>query len=107
MKTITFLLVCFVCIFIFKVNAQTGNTNGILVYFVDGVQTELAVAKGETVKKVKITSISVRNALAEMAIPEDSVRPALPLFNPSDTLRVLPDGREVRQADMSRLYKIR
>ncbi|MFA6951410.1 MAG: S8 family serine peptidase, partial [Lentimicrobiaceae bacterium] len=106
MKKILFLLACFVYIVIFKANAQTKNTNGILIYFIDGVKSELTTVKGETIKKAKITSPSVRNALAKIAVTEDSIQPALPLFNRADTLSVLPDGREVRQADMSRLYKI-
>lgn len=106
MRKCLFLLVCFVCAAFFYANAQTNSTSGILVYFVDGVQSESTMVEGRTVKKAKITNASVRNALLAIAVSEDSLKPALPQFNRADTLRILPDGREVRQADMSRLYKI-
>jgi len=76
------------------------------VYFVDGVQAESIIVKSKTVKKTKITNVSIRNVLAEINVQEDSIKQALPQFNRADTLRVLSDGREIRQTDMSRLYKI-
>lgn len=106
MKKGLFLLVCFVCILFLNVSLHANSENGILVYFVDGVHSESTLVKGKTVRKVKITNSSIRNALGIIAISEDSVKPALPQFNRANTLRILSDGREVRQADMSRLYKI-
>lgn len=106
MKKRLFLLVGFVCTVLFSTSAQFNSTNGILVYFVDGVQPDSTMVKGLMVKKAKITNTPLRSALAAIAVLEDSVKPAFPQFNRADTLRVLPDGREIRQADMSRLYRI-
>jgi hypothetical protein len=107
MKTKLVFLACFVCMAFFYSNSQKISANGILVYFIDGIHSESTVVKGKTVKTAKITNTTVRNVLAAIAVQEDSIKPALPQFNRADTLRILSDGREIRQADMSRLYKIR
>lgn len=106
MKKCLSLFVSLVMCFFFSTNAQINSTKGILVYFIDGVQPDSTMVNGMMVKEARITNAPLRRALATIAIPEDSVKPAFPQFNRADTLRVLQDGREIRQADMSRLFRI-
>jgi len=74
MKKGLFLLVCFVCTAFFNANSQTNSANGILVYFIDGVQLESTIVKGKTVKMAKITNTSIRNVLATIAVPLAAAR---------------------------------
>lgn len=74
MKTKLFLLACFVCTVLFGTNAQVNTSNGILVYFIDGIQPDSTMVKGKMEKKAKITNLIQRSALEAVAIPEDSVK---------------------------------
>lgn len=85
---------------------QNVRNNTILVYFLSGIQTEEILLNGESIKKSKITSKSLRTQLLKNSIHEDSIAPAFPKFNRNDTLRYLPDGSLIQQADLSRVFTI-
>lgn len=89
MKKRLLLSLCFACTVFFYTNAQINKVDRVLVYFVDGVQPMSTIMEGKEVKKAKITNASIRNALIAISVPEDSVKPAFPQFNRSDTLRIL------------------
>jgi hypothetical protein len=87
--------------------SQSSNEMGILVYFKEGVSTESSVVARQKILKAKINKVSLRKSFENMDISEDSLNGALPNFNQLDTLRILEDGRKVKQLDMSKLYKIK
>lgn len=108
MKTKSLLFIIFFAyIALFRAYPQMDNTNDILVYFTDGIHTESIMEKGQVLTKARITHARIKSALSAISVSEDSVIPAFSHFNRADTLRILSDGRNVSQADLSKLYKIR
>ena len=99
-------MIFFAYIALCRAYPQMNNTSGILVYFIDGIQTESIMEKGQVVTKARITNTQIKSALSAISVSEDSITPAFSHFNRADTLHILSDGRRVSQADLSKLYKI-
>lgn len=81
--------------------AQSDPSREILVYFVSGVQRSPA---GEP---ARITSTTIQTTLARFSIDQTQVASAFPNFNEADTLKLLPDGRLIGQANMAKIFKLK
>jgi len=85
---------------------QSDVQNEILVYFSTGVTQVIFMHAGKEEKAPMITSVDLKEKLANIGIVEKMIEVALPSFSKPDTLKILSDGTRLEQLDMSKLYKI-
>ena len=85
--------------------AQRDVSNEILVYFVNGVdRAELNIERTKRYGVVK--SIDIKSVLSKYRIKDDTIESAFPNFEERDTLIMNPFGKEIKQMNRAKLYKI-
>lgn len=87
--------------------SQQNPDNEILVFFSDGVSQKIETVNGNPIKTVNVTKKGLRQSLNVVEIPDSLMEFALPDFKKEDTLKILSDGREIKQPDMSKLIRIK
>mgnify|MGYP002777112941 CR=1 FL=1 len=86
--------------------AQRNLDNEILIFFNAGVEQQTESVGSSSVHRVVIRSAQLKNLLTRFSIPIDRVRPAMPDFELADTLRILTNGKSIRQPNMKKLYRL-
>jgi hypothetical protein len=90
----------------FNSSAQENASNEVLVLFKSGVTKEKSIINGEE-KKILKFSPDLSSTLKRMGLQESMIVEAMPHFNERDTVKKLPNGVEIRQLNMSKLFRIK
>jgi thermitase len=106
MKTLK-LILCLLIVSMSQAYAQKTFNNEILVFFRDGVVQETKQMKEGRKKVAHITKKQLKDSLIAIGIVDSLIDVAMPNFDESDTLKVLKDGIIMRQANMTKLYRIK
>lgn len=91
----------------FNVIAQHIPSKEILVFFSEGTSHVKKQINGKSVSVAQIKNEKLKQSLKRIGIEEDSLEAALPDFNRSDTLKMLPDGLIISQPDMTKLFRVK
>ncbi len=105
----TFKSLLFTALFLFStifVFSQRDPNKEILVYFVNGVSQQSVNKNNETLKVAEVTDTLLKASLNKIGISETMLEVALPDFNINEASKILRNGRQVKQIDMSKLYRI-
>lgn len=103
MKMITIIIVSF---FIsFNSNAQRNPSNEILILIKNGITKEKTIINGVQKKELNFSS-SLKSSLESKGIQTSMIEEAMPHFNEKDTVKVLPNGKVIRQLNMAKLFRI-
>jgi thermitase len=86
--------------------AQKVSSNQVLVYFNTGIVQESRLINGISQKMPSLNSDNLKTSLSQIGIEESMIEVAVPNFNLQDTIKTFENGIQLRQPDMSRLYKI-
>lgn len=102
-KSIFVLLVILwpICLF-----AQKVTSNQVLIYFNTGVTQESRLINGLAHKMGKVSSDNLKASLSQIGIEESMLEVAMPDFASKDTIKTFENGIQLRQPDMTKLYKI-
>lgn len=94
------------CLNLFWAYSQRNPDKEILVYFTEGVSQEIKIKNGLKIKKARVDQAKLKSSLVKVGITDSVIYVALPKFEKSDTLKVFESGRKIKQADMTRLFRI-
>jgi len=87
--------------------AQRDPSKEILVFFNDGIQRENLYVNGVATMRSSVKSDELKSSLNKIGIDEQLLEVANPTFQEADTLRIMPDGTRLTQANMTKLFRIR
>ncbi|MCY1633075.1 S8 family peptidase [Marinifilum sp. D737] len=76
------------------------------MFFKEGVSQEIKLKKGTSVKTARIDNAKLKSTLSKIGLTDSSLKVALPKFNKKDTLKLLSNGKKIKQPDMSNLFRI-
>ena len=96
----SFLIVIMLLFNVVSMYGQNDPSREIMVYFSKGVyQTNKS-------QPVRISSVAIQHILARFKINQNQVYRAFPNFNEKDTLKSTPEGRFIKLANMTKIFKI-
>jgi hypothetical protein len=90
----------------FPLFAQRNPHQEVLVYFLEGVHQESRLVNGQPTALPEVRSARVKTALSRFGLNETALEAAMPRFAEADTLKTLPNGQQIAQANFTKLYRI-
>ena len=91
----------------FIVYGQRDPSKEVLVYFKEGVIQNDTIVNSANVKKFAINKASLKVSLKQIGLTETMFEIANPRFTKSDTVKVLSNGTQLKQLDMTKLVRIK
>ena len=85
--------------------AQRNPAKEILVFFKSDVEQVEESINGRMIKRTNIRSSRFATDLSQIGISEEILTQAIPSFKEADTLRIMANGKPIRQLNMSKLYR--